>query len=422
MSGTADCPGDLDDPMPAGPLAGVRVLDLTATLMGPYCTQILADMGADVIKVEGHAGDTTRYLQSGKKPGMSGMFVSLGRGKRSVVLDLKTDGGREVLSRLAAQCDVFVHSMRHEAIGRLGFDYEGIRALRPDVVYANLYGYSRLGPYAGWPAYDDTIQGISGIAMLQAEVIGEPRYVPTMIADKVAGLTAAYAIAMALFHRERTGEGQEVEIGMFETMVSFLLVEHIGGELFDPPIGDPIYRRAVAPHRRPYRTADGHVSVLIYNDKQWQRFVSIAGSPPILDDDRFDTLESRARHIDDFYAAISEVMPTRTSVEWIGALQQAGIPAVPLKSLKDLMHDPHLEQTGFFVSQRTKEGKLRFPGIPARFSRTPGRIREAGPLLGEHTFEVMREMGFSDAEIASLLRKGDIGATTPEANADVDGA
>jgi crotonobetainyl-CoA:carnitine CoA-transferase CaiB-like acyl-CoA transferase len=391
---------------PKGPLAGIRVLDLTATLMGPYCTQILCDMGADVIKVESPAGDTTRYLPDGCKPGMSGMFINLNRGKRSIVLDLKSSGGREVLSRLVQRSDVFVHSMRFEAIRRLGFCYEAVARLRSDIVYANLYGFGRHGPYADWAAYDDTIQGISGLAMLQAEVMGEPRYVPTVMADKVAGLTATYAIAMALFHRERSGEGQEIETGMFETMVSFLMVEHMGGSLFDPPIADPTYRRLVSPHRRPYRTADGYISVLIYNDKQWDRFVAIAGEPPELLHARFATLESRARHIDEVYAAIGEVMTSRQTDEWIRALQGAGIPAVPLKSLKELLSDPHLEQTGFFVNRQTKEGRLRFPGIPTKFSKTPGRIREAGPLLGEHTVAIMQEAGFTAAEIDSHLRAG----------------
>jgi crotonobetainyl-CoA:carnitine CoA-transferase CaiB-like acyl-CoA transferase len=406
------------NPSPKGPLTGIRVLDLTSTLMGPYCTQILCDMGADVIKVEGPDGDTTRYLQDGNKPGMSGMFVNLARGKRSIVLDLKNPDGCEVLSRLIKQSDVFVHSMRFEAIKRLGFSYDAVKQIREDVVYANLYGYSRQGPYADWPAYDDTIQGISGLVMLQAEVTGEPRYVPTVMADKIAGLTAAYAIAMALFHRQRTGEGQEIEVAMFETMVSFLMVEHLGGSLFDPPIADPMYRRAVSQHRRPYRTADGYISALIYSDRQWQKFVAIAGSPEFLCDPRFTTLEMRARHIDNFYAAVNVVMLTRSSEGWIGALREAGIPVVPLKSLKDLLSDPHLEQTGFFVSKDTKEGKLKFPGIPTRFSATPGHIREAGPLLGEHTVAIMREAGFAEAEIASCLHSG--GARTMPAVADTD--
>jgi crotonobetainyl-CoA:carnitine CoA-transferase CaiB-like acyl-CoA transferase len=389
-----------------GPLAGIRVLDLTATLMGPYCTQILADMGAEVIKVESPLGDTTRYLQGGKGPDMSGMFVNLNRGKRSIVLDLKSAGGREILEQLARRSDIFVHSMRLDAILRLGIGYDAVKLLRPDIIYTNLYGYSRLGPYADWPAYDDTIQGISGLAMLQAEVLGEPRYVPTVVADKVAGLTAAYAIAMALFHRQRTGEGQEVEIGMFETMVSFLMVEHLGGSLFDPPLADPTYRRAVTPYRRPYRTADGYVSVLIYNDKQWARFVDVAGDVEELRNPAFATLESRARHIDQAYAAIGKVMLMRRTDEWIRSLQAEGIPAVPLKSLKELMTDPHLEQIGFFVSQDTPQGLLRFPGIPTLFSKTPGEIRGAGPRLGEHTVAILREAGYTDAQIEQQLRVG----------------
>ncbi|MCB1634910.1 MAG: CoA transferase [Xanthomonadales bacterium] len=390
----------------SGPLLGVRVIDLTATLMGPYCTQLLADMGADVIKVEPPQGDTTRYLQQGHRPGMSEMFTNLARGKRSIVLDLKQPEALAVLERLLAGADVCLHSMRHRAVERLGLAYERVRQLRPDIIYANLYGYGRSGPYADWPAYDDTIQGIAGLARLQERVVGEPRYVPTVMADKIAGMTAAYAIAMALFHRQRTGEGQELEIAMFETMVSFLMVEHIGGALYDPPQGETLYQRAIAPHRRPYATLDGYLSVLIYNDRQWQRFVALAGHPPALCDPRFADLASRSRHVDEMYQHLAEVLATRSTADWLEALQQAGIPAVPLRSLQELTEDPHLLQTGFFQSQQTKEGRLRFPGIPTRFSRTPGRIREAAPRLGEHTRAVLAEAGCSAEQIDQLLRNG----------------
>lgn len=391
-----------------GPLSGIRVLDLTATLAGPYCTQILCDMGADVVKVESPTGDTTRYLPDGRRPGMSGMFVNLNRSKRSIVIDLKQPRSPEIIAKLIKQSDVFVHSMRHKAIQRLGLSYDAVKQHRADIVYANLYGYGREGLYADLPAYDDPIQGISGLAMLQAEVVGEPRYVPTVVADKVAGLTAAYAVAMALFHRVRTGEGQELEISMFETMVSFLMAEHIGGSLFDPPLADPVYRRLVSPNRRPYKTADGHISVLVYSDKQWQRFITIAGEPTELCDPRFEKLETRAKHIDDVYTAISKVMQTRTTDEWISALQNAGIPAVPLKTLKELLSDAHLEQAGFFVTKETKEGRLRFPGIPARFSKTPGEIHDTGPLLGEHSVQILQEAGFTEAEIESYLGSGEV--------------
>jgi crotonobetainyl-CoA:carnitine CoA-transferase CaiB-like acyl-CoA transferase len=389
-----------------GPLRGIRVLDLTAVLMGPYCTQILADMGADVIKVESPEGDTTRRLPGGIKPGMPGMFLNANRGKRSLVLDLKQPAGRAALLRLAETADVFIHSMRSDAMARLALGYADVAAVNPEIVYANLYGYSRRGPYAGFPAYDDTIQGVSGMAMLQGLMTGTPGYVATVMADKVTGLTAAYAVMMALFHRERSGEGQEVEIAMFETLASFLMIEHIGGALFDPPVGEPVYSRVVTPERRPYKTADGYISVLIYSDKQWGRFVELAGNPPWTADPRFQRLEGRAAHIAEVYALVGQCLETRASAEWLAGFQAAGIPAMPLNTTADLMTDPHLRAVGFFASVPTKEGRLRFPAIPTWFSKSPGRITEAGPGLGEHSAEILGEAGFSEAEIAALVGLG----------------
>src|SRR5262245_46091304 len=249
-----------------GPLCGLRVIDLTAMVMGPYCTQIMADMGADVIKVEPPDGDNTRYISVGPAPGMSGVFVNVNRGKRSVVLDLRSDPGKTALRRLVERADVFVHSMRSKAIARLGFGYGDVAALNPAIVYTNCYGYGRRGPDRDLTAYDDTIQAECGLPAVQQMLTGEANYVGTIMADKVAGLTAVYATVMALFHRERTGEGQEVEVGMFETMASFMLVEHASGMLFDPPLGPAHYHRAVARNRKPYKTKDGYVAALVYND------------------------------------------------------------------------------------------------------------------------------------------------------------
>ena len=285
----------------SGPLAGIRVVDLTAMVFGPYATQIMADMGADVIKVETPEGDNTRYINAGPAPGLGGVFVNVNRGKRSIVLDLKSEHGKEALRRLIATADVFIHSMRGRAIARLGFDYASVKAIRPDIVYTNCYGYSRRGPDGDKPAYDDTIQAECGIPHLQGLMTGKPDFMATIIADKVAGLTALYATMMALFHRERTGgrgkgEGQEVEVGMFETMASFMLVEHASGMLFEPPLGPAHYHRVVARNRKPYATRDGHVAALVYNDKHWHAFVDAV--KPEWNSPEFDRLEDRARQID----------------------------------------------------------------------------------------------------------------------------
>ena len=257
-----------------GPLTGVRVVDLTAMVMGPYCTQIMADMGADVIKVEPPEGDNTRYISVGPAPGMSGVYVNVNRGKRAVVLDLRTEHGKTALQALIRTADVFIHSMRSKAVAKLGFGYDDVAAINPGIVYTNCYGYGRRGPNRDLPAYDDTIQAECGLPAVQEQLTGEANYVGTIIADKVAGLTALYATMMALFHRERTGEGQEVEVSMFETMASFMLVEHANGAMFDPPLGPAVYPRTVAPNRRPYRTSDGYIAALIYNDKHWNAFVN----------------------------------------------------------------------------------------------------------------------------------------------------
>ena len=289
-----------------GPLKGVRVVDLTAMVMGPYCTQIMADMGAEVIKVEPPQGDNTRYISVGPESGMSGVFVNVNRGKRSVVLDLQTDAGKTALRALIERADVFVHSMRSKAISKLGFGYDDVAAINPTIVYTNCYGYGHRGPDRDRPAYDDTIQAECGLPAVQQQLTGEADYVGTIIADKVAGLTAVYATTMALFHRERTGEGQEVEVAMFETMASFMLVEHANGAMFDPPLGPAVYPRTVAPNRRPYRTSDGYIAALIYNDKHWNAFINAV--QPAWNNDKYATLELRANDIDAVYGLLAETM------------------------------------------------------------------------------------------------------------------
>jgi crotonobetainyl-CoA:carnitine CoA-transferase CaiB-like acyl-CoA transferase len=360
----------------AGPLAGVRVVDLTAMVMGPYCTQIMADMGADVIKIEPPAGDGTRYISVGPSPTMGGVFANVNRGKRSVILDLQTDAGTAALRALLEKADVFIHSMRSKAIARLGFSYEAVAAINPRIVYTNAYGYSRRGPDRDLPAYDDTIQAECGLTAVQQMLTGEANYVGTIAADKVAGLTVLYATVLALFHRERSGEGQEVEVGMFS-----------------PPLGPAHYPRAVARNRKPYRTKDGYISALIYNDKHWSLFVQ-AVQPPWVNDS-MATLKQRARQIDALYGLLAQTFLERTTQEWLDLLKGLGIPAAPLRTPDELFSNPHLNAVGFFETVDSVHGPVRFPGVPTWFSSTPGRVAGPAPELGEHTAEVLAEIGLA---------------------------
>jgi len=376
-----------------GPLNGLRVVDLTAMVMGPYCTQIMADMGAEVVKVEPPGGDATRYISVGPSPGMSGVFVNVNRGKRGVVLDLRSEAGVAAIRALIARADVFVHSMRHKAIKALGLGYEDVAAINPAIVYTNCYGYGRRGSDGDLTAYDDTIQAACGVPAVQEMLTGEASYVGTILADKITGLTALYATMMALYHRARTGEGQEVEVAMFETMASFMLVEHANGAMFDPPLGPAVYPRTVAPNRRPYRTKDGQVSALIYNDKQWAAFMA-AVQPPWASD-HYANLEQRARHVDTIYSLIATTLKERTTAEWLTLFRQLEIPAAPVRTPEELFDNSHLREVGLFETVATPHGSVRFPGVPTWFSRTPGHVAGPAPELGADTGEVLRELGLA---------------------------
>ena len=375
----------------SGPLSGVRVVDLTSMVFGPYATQIMADMGADVIKIEPPAGDDTRFVSAGPEAGLSGVFVNVNRGKRSVVLNLREEEGKSALRALIGTADVFIHSMRGKAIAKLGFDYEAVKAIKPDIVYTNCYGYSRRGPERDKPAYDDTIQAECGIPYVQGLMTGKPDFVATILADKVGGLTALYATILALFHKARTGEGQEVEVGMFETMASFMLVEHANGAIFEPPLGPAHYHRVVARNRKPYATKDGHIAALVYNDKHWHAFV--AAVKPEWNSPEFDRLEDRAKQIDRVYGLLGGTFATRTSQEWLDLLEQLNIPAAPLRTTDELFSNAHLNAIGFFEEIDAPQGKLRFPGVPTWFSKTPGKVAGPCPRLGEDTEAVLAELG-----------------------------
>jgi len=391
----------------AGPLVGVRIVDLTTVVLGPYATQMLGDLGADVIKVEGPEGDTTRYTGPRRNPHMASLFLGVNRNKRSIALDLKAQPGREVLLRLVDTADVFVHNIRPQKLRSLGFDPDTLMTRQPRLVYAAIHGWREDGPYGGRPAYDDIIQGFAGVAGLMETLTGEPRYMPTILADKTCGLMAAQAILAALFHCHNTGRGQVVEIPMFETMVSYLMIEHLYGKTFVPPEGDMGYARVLASWRRPYRTADGRICMLAYTDRQWRRFWQAAGRPEMMNDPRFVDLAARTQHTDDVYRIAGEVLATRTTREWQALLDEIEIPTGPVNMLADLPNDPHLTAIGFFrhVNHPT-EGALVMPDIPVRFSDSPAEIRRLPPRLGEHGREILDELGLSCAAIDTLVASG----------------
>ena len=391
----------------AGPLEGIRVLDLTSVVLGPYATMLLGDMGADVIKIEGPEGDTTRTTGPSRSPGMSAIFLAANRNKRSLALDLKRPAAKEALWRLIDTADVLVHSIRPQAVERLGFGPDAVLARNPRIVYAGIHGFGESGPYAGRPAYDDVIQAASGLSALMEAVVGEPLHTPMVTADKTTGLTALYAILAALFARERTGKGQFVEIPMFETMAQFVLMEHLYGHVFDPPEGPIGYSRVLAEWRRPYQTRDGWLAVLAYTDRQWANFVTEAGRPELATDPRFDSLGSRTRHIDQVYAEVGALMRSRSTAEWIEALERLEIPYMKVNRLEDLETDPHLQAVGFFRKvEHPTEGRLTLPEAPVRFAETPNSLRRLPERLGESSAEVLREAGFSDAEIARMAAEG----------------
>jgi len=404
-----------------GPLAGVRIIDLTSVVFGAYATQILGDYGADVIKIEapsptgggGQGGDVMRWagkLPDGASPDLGPIFLTINRNKRSVLLDLRKQSAVDALMKLIASADVLTSNIRYEGMKRLGLSYEDVKAIRPDIIFVHAAGYGSDGPYAGLPAYDDLIQAGSGAADLLPHVDGdpEPRYIPTLVADKVSGLFMANAISAALFHRQRTGEGQFVEVPMFEAVTSFVLAEHFYGHVFDPATGPWTYGRVTNPDRRPYKTSDGYIGLLPYSDKQWDQFFEVAGRPDTFKNDpRFSTYKARTQNIRALYAMIEELTEQKTTREWLDALLPLSIPIVKMNRLDDLQQDPHLQAVDFFQRYDHPHAGAYFAlRPPVRFSRTPANIRRHPPRLGEQTREVLSEIGLDAETIAAIEGEG----------------
>lgn len=388
-----------------GPLNGVRIVDLTSVVMGPYATQIFGDMGADVIKVESPEGDIMRHMGVGRSKAMGPIHLNLNRNKRSLMLDLHQPAAREALLRVVKGADVFVHAMRPAAIDRLGLGYSAVKEYKPDIIYCGAYGFGKGGAYADDPAYDDMIQGVSGMAALNTQLAGEPRFTPTILGDKVAGLTIAYSVIAALLHKFRTGEGQSLEVPMFESLTSFMLIEHMGERTFDREKGVPGYPRVLSQLRKPHRTKDGYLCVLPYTNKNWQDFFLLAERADLASDPRYATPNTRSQNYETLYQSLGDIMTQRTNEEWLGLLRPLSIPVAPVNSLEDLFTDPHLAAVEMFV-QRThpSEGELTQVRPPVNFSKTPSEVRRLAPHIGQDSADVLAEAGLSAFEIEALAK------------------
>ena len=391
---------------PTGPLNGIKVVDLTTTFMGPYATMLLARMGADVVKVEEPAGDVTRGLAD-TGAGAGPAFLNANHGKRSIAIDLKSSVGRAALLRLIERADVFVTNVRPQALARLGLTPETIHETNPRAIVATLVGFAPGGPYSGRAAYDDAIQAISGIADVQGGD-GEPAYVKSVIADKTVGLMAVNGILAALVARGVTGRGTVVTVPMFESMAAFNMLELQGGYVFETPRGPSGYARVSSPFRKPYRTADGYLGVVVYTDRMWLAFFELIGRPELADEPRYATIAARTAHVDEMYELIDTELAKESSAYWLEKLSAAGIPALPVQSIADLRTDEHLRAVALFEDvDHPTAGPLRLPGLATQFSDTPcSRETRPAPLLGQHGPEVLAEAGMTAAEIDELRAAG----------------
>lgn len=392
---------------PSGPLAGIKVLDLTSVLYGPYASQTLGDWGAEVVKIEPLTGDTWRYSGQFRNRGMTGQFMAVNRNKRSLALDLKHADGKSVLQRLIATADVLLTNIRPAALARLGFGYEACQQINPRLIYAAATGFGQDGPWAARPAFDEVIQASSGFAFAMGSD-DEPAFVPSLVADKICGLTLVGAVSAALVHRERTGQGQMVEVPMLETITAFNSIEMLGGHAFDPPIGPAGYKRMK--ERRPVRTKDGWLTMLPYSGENWCVFFEAVGHPECIERFAVRDAVSRAKNIDQIYNKMAEIAITRTTAEWEALLLGIDVPHAAFAKITELAEQPHLKAVEMIATlDHPSEGKIRQARPAARFSETPAEIHRMPPRLGEHSRAVLREAGFTDEDVASMIEKKAVG-------------
>ena len=392
----------------SGPLHGVRVLDLTTVVMGPYATQILGDFGADIVKVEPPEGDVMRSAWPFRHSGMGSIFLNLNRNKRSIVLDLKKPAAHAACLALAKRADVFVYNNRPQSMARLRLAYEDVRAANERIIYAGCFGYSQRGPKAARAAYDEIIQGAAGIPwLLERQGASEPRYAPMIIADRSVGQQLASAVSAALYHREKTGKGQRIDVPMYEHLLQMVLGDHLGGYTFEPQVGEPGYHRILAPDRRPYPTKDGHVCALIYNDRHWRAFFEIIGRPGMSQSGKFADHETRSKHYTEVYAFVAAELKKRTTAEWIELFERADIPVQRMNSIDDIVADPHLAAIGYLGTvEHPTEGRLKSLAVPSEWSESAPEYRRHAPRLGEHTREVLSEAGLAPKEIDAMIESG----------------
>jgi len=386
------------------PLEGVRILDLTTVIMGPFTTQVLGDFGADIIKIEDPNGDMTRDIGPSKTNKMSSMFLGVNRNKRSLVLNLKKTEAKEALWKLIEDADIIVHNIRPQKIAALGFDPDSVLSKNPKIIYVGLHGYREDGPYGGRPAFDDVIQGQSGIAGTFNARDGEPSIVPTVMADKSVGLLASTGLLAAYIQKLKTGKGGYLEVSMFEGMVGYILLEHHFGETFSPPLGQMGYPRALSQNRKPYKSADGYICMLPYTNQQWKNFLKIIGREDLINDKRYSSIKERSKDINTLYNLVRESVKNKTNKEWSELLYKYEIPYGEVNRLEDLKDDPQLKALNFFRPyNHPTEGNLEVPDSAFRLNRQSLPVRKHQPKLGEHSIDILKEAGFNEKDIKKIL-------------------